>query len=248
LSQKKKGRERKVKMHLDSKLCRVASCLVMVMLLLTSCAPTRAAVKIDGYEGYGSAAYLRTFDKQGRPVFLLLSERPTKAGERFSLVEFEDKRPSVSYEIKINNEPSKDYLKPVVNFFKNLGVSLMMGLGLGLILVDELDDAAEDDVDDDKYNSDAFKTGFVIGTGVGLWYTGYGLVNDTSRLVVNKMESVVSETYYSYDKLGRLTSITVFPPKGNQWTSKTTKFVYHGDETVPSEIKPSGDIDDIQTE
>jgi len=36
------------------------------------------------------------------------------------------------------------------------------------------------------------------------------------------------------------------PPVGNQWKSKRTEFIYHGDETDPSETNTTGDRDATQ--
>ena len=236
-------------MPAKSNIFRCIAWIVLGLFTLAGCAPATINLNVEGHDRYGSRIFSRNFDDHGRPVFISLYERPTRTGEGFCLVEFEGNRPVISYDIVIKDEPSGNFLKPVTGFFKNLGQALIWGLALGVMFMD-----AEDSDDPDNTTSasnddgDAFSAGFVIGTGAGLVYTIYSFGDDTSRLIVNKLETVVSETYYSYDELGRLTSMTSMPPVGNQWKSKSTKFIYHGDETVPSKTDTTGDIDDTEAD
>lgn len=232
-------------MPAKSSRLRCIAWIVLGHFVLAGCAPTATSVLVKDHDmyGYSSQAFSRSFDDYGRPVFTPLSKRPTGTGQGFSIVEFEGNLPVLSHDIVVKNEPSGNPLKPVTGFFRNLGKSILWGLALGAIWFYSTAEPEDSDSEDWDPGND-FETGFVLGTAAGLVYTAYSLGDDTSRLIVNKFEKVESETYYSYDSLGRLTSMTLMPPPGNQWKSKRTEFIYHGEGTVPAETGRTGDTED----
>ena len=221
----------------ESSLYKCASWLVLAMLLISGCAPTRTRVRINDYERYGSLFYQKTYDEYGRPVFLLLSDRPAGKGVKFHAVGFENNRPSVSYEIEVIDEPEKNILKPAATLLTGLVLTPICGLVLGVMAY--YDEATDNDYDTtcpecNKNDPDeAFNAGFAIGTVGCLLFTIYSTGEESVKLVTNKNEVVISETYYSYDDMDRLKGMITMPPPGDQWKSRSTKFFYEGEGTVP---------------
>lgn len=213
----------------------IAVCLMLVQITLTGCAPTPAKIRTSAEVMPGPTAFKRGVDEYGRPVFTPLSSRPTGTGEQFSMLQFEGSQPITSYDIVIKNDGDRDLISPVSNFFKNLLNSIGLGLALGSLFFLEYSDDEEDEDDwpDDVDSSDAFTVGFVIGTSAGLVSSVYNLGKDTGRVVLNRQEVLVSETYYNYDPSGRLTSLTSIPGTGQSGNTHSIKFLYKEGEYFP---------------
>lgn len=183
----------------------------------------------------GSIIFVKNinYDMHGLPLFQpVLSKRPEKADEQFTLVYLADGRPVKSFDIVITQEKlNLDRPKNILYTWTGTGfaVGAVMGeatlksggssgkhawivfaVGVAMPLVGGV-------------------TGFVIGT----WAIVPEAMDDIKKLLTST-ESLISYTEYEYDKQGRLKQMKMFQPAEKPIELVRTEFIYNKDEQTPS--------------
>ncbi len=180
------------------------------------------------------------YDDHGLPRFDgVLKKRPTKAGERFSLVHYEGGRPEYSCDIAITKQ-SPDMKRPLRVIYEWTGKGFKVGAVLALAQAGYYNPAGEEshaaDMKTEKSlhaSAGALLLGSAGGFAIGLVSFLPSAIKEMSRLVLNKKETVLGFSSYEYDENGRLARMRTFAPDGVPTELVRTDYSYAGESAVP---------------
>ncbi len=176
------------------------------------------------------------YDQHGLPLFLsVLSRRPEKAGEQFTLVYLVDGKPVKSFNVLIV-EQKADLMRPLNVLYSWTENGFKVGTVLGLGAAEA---AGRTGGKEGLYSLAAAvvlpiaggAAGFIIGT----WAIIPPGMEELKNLLTTDREALISFTEYTYDKQGRVKVMKMFQPGDKPIELVRTDFVYTRDERTPSQ-------------
>jgi hypothetical protein len=168
------------------------------------------------------------YDSHGRPLFQsVLQKRPEKAGEQFTVVQYEENRPVISYDIVIVGR-KPDMMRPLAVVYDWTGKGFETGVRLA---VDSLRGAA-----DNKYGWVVPVASMVVSTAAG-FVIGVGASVPVAMREINTLitdnEVLLGYSEYTHDQDGRLRIMRVFQPAETPREIVKTEYLYHDHDKTP---------------
>lgn len=175
------------------------------------------------------------YDDHGRPLFsLVLSDRPGKVGQMFTIVHSVDNRPVRSYDIVIVKERQADLIKPLAVVYEWTGKGFEAGLVItGNLFRGGVYASGKDALAVVAIEAAPIVIGGVTGFVVGIVSSIPETATELGRLIVNARETVIGYTLYEYDEKGRIKFMKMqFPAQHDEELVKT-EFFYEGENRDP---------------
>ena len=177
------------------------------------------------------------YDAHGRPLFShVISKRPGRNGERFSIVHAVNNKPARSYDIAIVEEQKADLSKPFAVIYEWTGRGFESGLELtgnfrfyGNYSASSRDEALVGLAILTAPLVIGSVTGFVVGVVSSIPVTA----TELKHVVVNSREMVIGYTVYEYDEKGRIKYMKVYPPAEHAEELVRSEFFYSGGSSDP---------------
>jgi hypothetical protein len=175
------------------------------------------------------------FDDKGLPIIgAALARRPSRSGDRFSLVRLADGLPLISYDIAVVSQ-KPDFAKPFRTVYEWTGKGFTLGADATGAWADSVMRAQAHNRDEAAVQLALLAApvtlgtvgGFVVGLVDGIRQTAL----EMGKVVVNGEEAITCTTY-EYDALGRLMFMRMLTPDRDQELVQT-EFWYEGAGTVP---------------
>jgi len=225
-----------------SAFCRRVAVLFMVVCLLgTGCATTQ--VKLDQPTASLQMQELLIdhveYDSKGLPRFTSkLRDRPTKAGERFTIVRFLNGRAEISYDIAVVG-PESDFTKPFQAIYEWTGRGFQAGAGGTAVTAHIVQGVHGGDRDAAVVALAIVIAPVVIGTAggfvVGVVDSMRVTVQEILKVVQGNRERALTYTTYGYDTAERLMLTRMYKADGSGEEVIRTEFSYQGESREPFE-------------
>jgi len=214
--------------------------IICLSLLLSACA-TRHAKIDDPRAATGCSEVLVrqiAYTPKGVPVFQEhLAERPSSAGERFTLVQITNSKPVKSYDIVVAGSDS-DFSKPFKAVYEWTGMGFVGGAQLTVVTTDIASHHGRAGNREESAFTLAFAVapivigtagGFVIGVADGIRTTAV----EMGKAANGNQEQVVAYTTYEYDALDRLAYTRMYKADDPKQEVVRTEYAYQVDYTAP---------------
>ena len=177
-----------------------------------------------------------SYDAHGRPLFGdRIGSRPGSTREQFAVVHAINERPSRSYDIAIVEQPRTGpgplaviYLWTGKGF--EGGLAITAGLFPQGVQINSGAEAAAYLAIKTAPVVIASVTGFVVGVIASIPETA----SELKRVIVNTRETLIGYTEYSYDELGRIRFMKLYPPVEHAEALVRTEFFYEGEGDIPT--------------
>jgi hypothetical protein len=176
------------------------------------------------------------YDIHGRPLFSnVLSSRPGRSGDRFTIVHTVNNRPVRSYDIAIVEQQKADLAKPFAVIYEWTGRGFEGGLDISGRM---FPNGVQINSGDEALAYLAIRTapvviGSVTGFVVGVVSSIPVTATELKHAVVNSRETVIGYTVYEYDEKGRIRFMKAYPPVEHAEELVKTEFFYSGDSRDP---------------
>ena len=212
--------------------------LFVGLLFISGCMTGR--VDLTASSGQSDAAQKITivkrieYDGKGRPFFgVPLKQRPSTAGEQFTLVSYLADRPFQSYDIVVRGEEGPDMSRPFDVIYRWTGDGFQGGMALtqGMQAYPGSLEALAGYL---TVKLVPVAIGSVVGFAVGVAASIPEAAAELKKVVVNARETVVSYTRYAYDGQGRISSMRMYAPGDRPVELVRTAYFYSGAEALPS--------------
>lgn len=219
---------------------RKIALLLMMFVFLAGCAPKAADLKAPFLPAEQKPSVVLVkgagYDRHGLPTFgPVLTERPAKAGDQYTVVYESGARPVKSYEIAVTGERKPDIARPFQALFEwtgkgfTVGASMVWGSGPVRFSYDAKTNMV--------YTTASVApivvmgaTGFVVGVVAGVISAG----EELRHAVLRPQDAVMSATVYEYDQRGRLKRLRMFLPDEKTEVVRTEYFYSDGE---PAPVK-----------
>ncbi len=220
-------------------LIRMQYLLIIAIFLLNACGANYTA-RITKEDNDITEIVIRAIDynNKGLPIIsTLLSKRPNKPGEHFTVVHLNHGRLISSYDIVVvGGKP--DYTKPIKTVYEWTGKGFTAFQSAHIDNNTKITTITKESMDHDDlakvlvgiYVAPIAITavgGFVVGIVDGIKQTAV----EMSKIVMDE-EQLVTYTVYDYDEHGRLHRMRMFTPDRSTLLTSTI-FEYSGTETLP---------------
>jgi hypothetical protein len=179
------------------------------------------------------------YGAKGLPIFLnQLGYRPSKTGDRFTLVQLTNDRPVLSFDIAVVG-PNADFTKPFKVVYEWTGKGFQVGAG-GSIMMADIAPRASGSVHN---GNDAVimiavilvpmvagtAGGFVIGVADGI----KTVAQEAGKVVLGNYEEVATYTTYTYDVHDRLVLMRMYKAGAPRQELVRTEYTYKDDSPDP---------------
>ena len=170
------------------------------------------------------------YDGHGRPLFNdVLKKRPSQVDDRFTIVEFSESRPIISYDITIVGEERVELRKPVSVIYEWTGKGFEVGFQIsGHFLGGEIHATGRDALVYLAIMTAPIIIGGVTGFVIGVAESIPASASELRKVIVDKREKVTAYTRYEYDEEGRIRSMNLYPPGEYAEALVSTRFMYAG--------------------
>lgn len=178
------------------------------------------------------------YDRKGLPLFLhQLSDRPGRAGDRFTIVQLMNGQPTTSYDIVVTG-PESDFTKPFKVVYEWTGRGFEGGAQGTAVTANIASHGGNVGGRDEAVVTLAFVIaplvigtagGFLIGVADGIRTTA----EEVGKVVVGKQEQVVAYTTYAYDARDRLSLTRMYKADATRQELVRTEYVYQADSPEP---------------
>jgi hypothetical protein len=175
------------------------------------------------------------YDDHGRPLFpVVLRDRPGNAGDVFTIVHSVDNRPVGSYDIVIVKEQRADMSRPFAIVYEWTGRGFEAGLSItGNLFRVGVYASGREALAVVAIEAAPIVIGGVTGFVVGIVSSIPQTTAELRRVIVNARETVIGYTLYEYDEKGRIRSMKMHSPVGNNAELVRTEFFYEGENRDP---------------
>lgn len=220
---------------------RAITQLLIAAMLLSGCAAKHAGTREQQAGVRFREVLVREveYSPKGLPIFSnRLERRPSRGGDRFTLVRFINDRPATSFDIAVLG-PNADFTRPFKAIYEWTGKGFQAG-ALGSAATLDLASHAGGQVHD---RNDAVIVlaviltpmavgaagGFLIGLADGIKTT----VEEMGKVVLGNYEQVATYTTYTYDAHDRLYLMRMFRADDSLQELVRTDYTYEADSPVP---------------
>ncbi len=220
---------------------RLAMILVWLSLIFPGCATKRLNTDEQGALTGCTEIMVRQADygPKGLPMFLnRLAERPGKSGDRFTLVQLTNGRPTKSYDIVVVG-PESDFTKPFKVVYEWTGKGFVGGAQVTLSTAE----IASHGVRATSNGKEAAIVlaviiapmaigtagGFVVGVADGIKTTAA----EVGKMVDGKREQLVAFATYDYDVRDRLVLMRMYKADDIRQELVRTEYTYKNDASEP---------------
>lgn len=181
------------------------------------------------------------YDAHGRPLFShVLSKRPGKSGDQFTIVHAVNNKPARSYDIAIVEQQKADLSKPFVVIYEWTGRGFESGLELEGNFLGNFRfygnysaSSREEALVGLAFLTAPIVIGSVTGFVVGVVSSIPATATELKHVVVNSRETVIGYTVYEYDEKSRIKYLKVYPPAEHAEELVKSEFFYSGDSNEP---------------
>ncbi len=211
--------------------------IVFAVAALSGCAANR--VELDDILPWTDEIIVREigYGEKGVPIIgAALAKRPSRPGDRFTVVRLAGGRPVISYDIAVMRQ-KQDFAKPFRTVYEWTGTGFRAGAQITGVLADGFN-SNDTCVEGEGVTVVELAIvaapvtvgtvgGFVVGLADGIKQTAL----EMSKVVVAGEEAVTC-TVYEYDHLGRLMFMRMYTPDHKRELVRT-EYWYEGNETAP---------------
>ncbi len=169
------------------------------------------------------------YDGHGRPLFTnVLNERPTHTDDTFTIVQFANGKPTVSYDVTITGEEPMNLKKPISIIYEWTGKGFATGLEITGHMGGQINASGEDAAVYLAVMTAPIVIGGVTGFVIGIAESIPQTAAELRKGIVNRREIVVANTQYTYDEDGRLKTMVLHPSAERTKELVRTEFLYDG--------------------
>jgi len=221
-------------------IVRSLSQLMIVVLILAGCGTKRVKIEDQRAAIKFHEIFVRKveYSTKGLPFFPnQLSDRPSKTGDRFTIVQFIHDRPVTSFDIAVVG-PNPDFTRPFKVVYEWTGKGFQAGAE-GTYVTLNISSHAQ--IHDRNGALIVFGIilapivvstagGFIIGVADGIKTAA----QETGKIILGNYEQVVTYTTYAYDVRDRLFLMRMYRADASRKELARTEYTYTGDSAVPA--------------